>query len=78
MVSQVIHCQISGSPNKRMTGVELCRVMAEADLTPNALALRLGGCWPRTTVYRMVKREFIDLHPVEMEELLTALGATTL
>ncbi len=61
-----------------MTGVELSRVMAEADLTPYALSKRLG--WYKLRILRMLdKGEFdFELHPLDMEELLKALGATSL
>lgn len=74
----MIRVKITASPNKRMTGAELRRVMAAAGLTPYGLAKRLGKCWAQARVYRMVKRDVIDLHPVEMEELLAALGASSL
>ena len=73
---QMIKVKISASPNKRMTGVELRRVMAFAGLTPYALAKRLG--WYRRRIQRMMKVHEFDLHPTEMAELLKALGATSL
>lgn len=74
----MIKVKITNSPNKCMTGVELKRAMAKAHLTPYALAKRLR--WYKRRVQRMVdkgKFEF-DLHPMDMEELLKALGATSL
>lgn len=74
----MIRVKITGSPNKRMTGVELKRAIAEAHLTPYALAKRLG--WYRLRIHRMLKKgkfEF-DLHPMDMADLLKALGATSL
>lgn len=74
----MIKVKITSSPNKRMTGVELKRVMGLADLTPYALAKRMG-CYKRRIQRMLDKGEFeFDLHPVDMEELLKALGATSL
>ncbi len=74
----MIRVKISSSPNKRMTGVALKRAMSEAGLTPYSLSKRLG--WYYRRIQRMLKKgEFeFELHPVDMEELLKALGATSL
>ncbi len=76
--SRMIRVKISASPNKCMTGVELKRVMAEAGLTPYALSKRLG--WYKRRIQRLLdKGEFdFELHPVDMADLLKALGATSL
>ncbi len=74
----MIKVKISASPDKRMAGAELVRAMDEAGLTAYTLAKRLDAGWHRWRIGRMMRRGWFDLHPVEMEELLKALGATSL
>ena len=75
---RLLRVKITASPNKRMAGDELRRVMSIAGLTEHTLARRLEAGWSRRRIGRMMKMGWFDLHPVEMEELLKALGATSL
>lgn len=77
-IDKMIKVTISTSPNKRMTGSELRRVMSLAGLTVHQLSKRLKAGWNRRRIERLMKAGWFDLHPVEMEELLTALGASSL
>lgn len=63
---------ITDSPNKRMTGVELRRLRTAAGLSCREVAERLGTY--RLQIQRWEARQWFELHPVIMQQLLTILG----
>jgi len=56
-----------------MTGAELRRLRIAADLSAREVADRLGTY--RLQIQRWEKKQWFELHPVIMQQLLTILGA---
>jgi len=69
--------KIYASPNKGMDGNELKQAMAFRGLSYRQLAKKLGRGWDKNKIRRLAKKSRFYLHPVELQELLNALGATT-
>ncbi len=72
----LIKAVITACPNKRMAGKELRRLRVAADMTEQELADRLGTY--REKIQRWEGRSEFELNPVQMQQLLTALGAVSL
>ena len=72
----MLKAKITNCPNKRMTGLELRRLRNAGDLSKRELAERFGT-YPKE-IQRLEKTSFFEMHPERMEDLLKALGASSL
>ena len=71
--------KIKSCPNKVMAGEELKRLRVEAGLTQLDLAEKMKGWgWYRDKVVRLEGFTTFELHPDEMQALLSELGAVSI
>lgn len=75
----ILKADISNSIEKCMTGAELRRLRIAAGLSTEHLGdLMAGWGWYRHQVRRKEAASSFCLHPLEMESLLNALGASSI
>ncbi len=72
----ILKAKIRACPNKRMAGTELRRLRVAVDMSEQELADRFGTY--REKIQRWEGRSEFELVPMQMQRLLTALGATSL
>lgn len=73
----MLKAKITACPNKRMTGAELRRLrVATPALSEEELARRLGTY--RKQIERWEKKQWFELAPPVMQQLLSILGASSL
>lgn len=71
--------KIFNCPNKRMAGHELNRLRTNLSLSEDVLADKMKDwSWYRSKVRRFENAISFELDPIEMQDLLKALSATSL
>lgn len=72
----MLKAEITACPNKRMRGRELRRLIRESGVSEQSVAQSLYTS--RSQIRRMEDKEWFELHPNIMQQLLDILGATSL
>ena len=73
-----IKAEITACPNKRMAGKELRRLRVAADLSEQELADGYGTYRQRIVRWENRRQLKFELEPLEMQQLLKTLGASSL